>query len=237
MKLLNILIVGIALLLTCSIGTVGSGASPESKPCKVGRSAPAFRKLMWSNDATVRVFTLDGHFDAQEISIIRTTLQEWTAVSNSPELQVNFFYAGQTQMPQSCRNCLTVLRGHTSGPDHAALLDAQTFVPHGAIKYAKLVIGSQIRDQRELANVLAHEIGHSFGLLDCYTCGDRSTIMNAVNSSKGRSAPSDCDMHQIKNAYRDNRQQLAALRKQSQQTIDEGEEPIEDDTPIVIGQP
>jgi hypothetical protein len=72
-----------------------------------------------------------------------------------------------------------------------------------------------------LKNILAHEIGHTFGLQDCCSCAAGTTIMNCgtcavsgTNSSgqpvctkadyndasNGRSAPTSCDNESIKNA-------------------------------------
>jgi len=58
----------------------------------------------------------------------------------------------------------------------------------------------------------------------------------SVNVSNGMDRPSTCDVAQVKLAY----QTIAAQLKRVTQPmplVDEGEEPIDDDTPVVIRKP
>jgi hypothetical protein len=58
----------------------------------------------------------------------------------------------------------------------------------------------------------------------------------SLNVSNDMDRPSACDVTQVKLAY----QTLAAQLKRARQTslvADEGEEPVDDDTPVVIRKP
>jgi hypothetical protein len=91
--------------------------------------------------------------------------------------------------------------------------------------------------QRSSSNIKEH----SFGLLDCYDCERNSTVMvkfKSINVSHENVGPSACDVAQVKTTY------LAAAiqsrRSPQPEPIvldDEGEEPVEDDTPVVIRKP
>jgi hypothetical protein len=60
-------------------------------------------------------------------------------------------------------------------------------------------IDSRVTDPTALAQVMAHEIGHTFGLDDCTTCAAGTSVMtlpaccNYNNTTAGRSGPSPCD--------------------------------------------
>ena len=87
-----------------------------------------------------------------------------------------------------------------------------------------------------LTNAVAHELGHSFGLLDCYSCKDKTTVMNQfknVNTSNHMNGPTACDVAQVKSAYRAHANHAA----QKKIVVEEGAEPVDDDTPIVLRKP
>lgn len=60
-------------------------------------------------------------------------------------------------------------------------------------------IDSQVTDLTALTQVMAHEIGHTFGLTDCLICAAGTSVMNLPpccnynDTTAGRSGPSSCD--------------------------------------------
>ena len=83
---------------------------------------------------------------------------------------------------------------------------------------------------------MLHELGHNLGLVDCYTCKRNTTVMNQferVNVPEELDRPTACDIAQVKESYRELKTRVA-LTKKKQVTEDEGEEPVDDDTPIVV---
>ena len=97
----------------------------------------------------------------------------------------------------------------------------------------------KVRNPVVLTNVMAHELGHSLALLDCYKCSQKTTAMgllNGADQSNGMEGPSACDKAGVLAAYRELRAHVGPsplalnLRKP---VVDQGEEPEADDTPIV----
>ena len=57
-----------------------------------------------------------------------------------------------------------------------------------------------------------------------------------VNVSNEMDRPSGCDVEQVKAVYR-SLAQLTPVRSPRAMVVDEGQEPVEDDTPVVIPKP
>lgn len=182
------------------------------------------------------VFILSAHFTREELPSLLAPFQSWNAVADATTSRVTLTYAGDVKAPQECDNCLTIMRGKAFDQknNHAARLYAYGVQPEHIIRYAIIVVDPRITNLRVLRNAIAHELGHNFGLLECYSCRDRSTVMNAVNVSNGLEAPSGCDIAQVKAAYAEVRRCGWAPRHTAKVPVDEGEEPVEDDTPLVI---
>ena len=103
------------------------------------------------------------------------------------------------------------------------------------IKYAAIYIDPILTDPKTLSNVIAHELGHGFGLLDCYDCAEGTTVMNklkGMNIPNGMDGPTACDVASVKKAYLKVSARVVADSK-TVKPVDDGEEPVEDDTPIV----
>lgn len=209
---------------------------PADSGCKVGLQAPGFGSLTWPDNSQVSVFILSAHFKTEELPYLLAPFQSWNAVAEATTSRVTFTYAGDVKAPQNCDNCLTIMRGKVFDRknSHAARLYAYGDQSEQTIIHANIVIDPRITNLRVLSNAIAHELGHNFGLLDCYSCRARSTVMNVVNVSNGLEAPSVCDIAQVKAAYAGLRQRGRASRQSLKIPADEGEEPVEDDTPLVI---
>lgn len=236
-KLPALLVCLILLLEPTASSAVGEEASSKDLVCPVGKSAPAFTGWMWQPNSRVKVFTLADHFKAEDVAILRQSLESWSALAGVTGSSVSFSYEGQVTDVRNCDSCLTLMRGQISRPNHAAQLEAMGVVNSYIIRHAKILVDFKIKDSKELANTFAHEIGHTFGLLDCFTCQDKTTVMNAVNGFRGRMTPSECDLVQVTQAYQRLAQHTRSLQRQAKLLIDEGEEPLEDDTPIINREP
>lgn len=234
--LLGLLLCTPLLLLSTGLAA-GTDASLTPQVCRVGKNVPAFTGWMWKPNGRVRVFTVADHFSAEEVKLLHQSLLSWSALADATGSRVSFSYEGPTKEVQNCDYCLTLTRGRIRRSNHVAQLEAVGVVNSYVIKYAKIIVDPKIKDPKELSNVLAHEIGHSFGLMDCYTCQDKTTVMNAVNASRGRMTPSECDVGQVRQAYQRLAQHIHQLEEQAKLLMDEGEEPVEDDTPIIIEKP
>ena len=206
--------------------------------CKVGSRAAATGFWTWQPDVRVYVYILQNNFSKEEIGSLTTPIQLWDAVSEATGSKVRLTYAGTTLTPLECENCLTILRGnvHNEKTRHGGEIRAFGINGTRIIHHASIVIDPRMKTSASLKSAVAHELGHSFGLQDCYDCKDRSTVMikfGGFSLSNGVEGPTGCDVAQVRKAY-------IELKKRYRQVVvheDEGEEGEPDDTPLVIPKP
>ena len=228
------------LLAGCSISAAAQ--TPAPAPCKVGVRAPAFGFWTWATGAHVKVYVRIPDFSPAEIPYLLAPLQTWDAAHEQSGSGVRFEYQGTTLEQMLCVNCLTIQRGKVFGKikRHAAELQALSIQNNQIITYASIVIDPVLTRLEALTNTMAHELGHSFGLLDCYTCQQKSTVMaqlKTLNVSNDMQGPTACDLAQIQAGYRELKIHPRPSPTALVADADEGEEPVDDDTPIVTRKP
>ncbi|HEV8427356.1 MAG TPA: hypothetical protein VGJ48_02860 [Pyrinomonadaceae bacterium] len=232
-------------LIACSIlfvvAVATAAQSPAITPCKIGKNAPAFGFWTWGANSTIKVYILTADFNNSDLPYLLTPLQNWNAVAEATLSGVTFDYRGATSAPLYCENCLTIMRGPVFDgvKRHATELRAYSARRDQIMTWAQIVVDPVLTNPRALTNAIAHELGHNFGLIDCYTCKQKSTVMNqfkAPNVPNDMEGPTACDVAQVRTAYKE----LAVRVRPSPQAtevVDEGEEPVDDDTPVVIRKP
>jgi len=217
-----------------------SRAQTRVADCKVGSRAAATGFWTWQPDIRVDVYVLQNDFSKEEISSLKTPIELWDAVSEATESKVRLTYAGTTQTTLECENCVTIRRGnvHNEKTRHASEIRAFGINGTRIIHHASIVIDPRIKTSALLKSAVAHELGHSFGLQDCYDCKDGSTAMikfGGFSFSGGVDGPTGCDVTQVRKAYVELKKRYRPVVVQVQE--DEGEEPALDDTPVVIPEP
>ena len=226
-----------AMLLMLTGLTGSTHAQTREADCKVGWRAAATGFWTWQPGAHIYAYVLQNDFSKEEISSVTTPIQLWDAVSEATESKVRLTYAGTTLTPLECENCLTILRGnvHNEKTRHGSEIRAFGINGTRIIHHASIVIDPKMKTSESLKSAVAHELGHSFGLQDCYNCKDRSTVMIKFGSfslSNGVGGPTGCDVTQVRKAY-------IELKKRYRPVViqeDEGEEGVPDDTPLVVPQ-
>lgn len=206
--------------------------------CRVGQQAAAIGFWTWAANAQVQVYIVSADFKADEIPYLLTALQNWNSVSQATGSGVKLEYRGSTTQQLSCENCLTVMRGPVFNKTkrHATALIAYSVGHDQIITYAAIVIDPVLTNPKALLDAFAHELGHNFGLLDCFSCKKKSTLMNqfkVINEPNNVAAPTPCDIAQVREAYKE----LKVRIRPSPTFLDEGEDPSDDDTPIIIPKP
>jgi hypothetical protein len=216
---------------------VATGQSTSSPACKVNVQAPAFGLWTWAPRTRVNVYILEANFKREEIPYLLLALQQWDAVSTQTGSGVTLNYEGTTSAPVRCENCLTIMRGAVFNKKtrHAAEVISYKVDRAQITKFAEIRIDPLVTDPRSLTHLSSHELGHGFGLVDCYSCKDHSTVMNqGLNGPEG---PTACDIAQVREAYKDLNTRLRVAPVTQKILVDEGEEPEDDDTPVVIPKP
>jgi len=210
-------------------------------PCRVGRQAPAIGFWTWAANAHVKVYIRSADFKPEDIPYLLAPLESWNGVSDLTGSRVRFDYQGNTDVERSCENCLTVIRGPVfdKAKRHATELRVYSLHHNQIINYASIIVDPVLTNPKALREALAHELGHNLGLLDCYTCKQKSTLMNqfkGINEPNNMAAPTACDIAQARLAYQELKVRVRASPP-PRRSIDQGEEPVDDDTPIVIPKP
>jgi len=235
----------IVLLLVVGLGVSDAipQTGPAPGPCRVGVQAPAFGFWTWAANSHVNVYIVTADFTAEQISYLLTALQNWNAVSELTGSDVTFEYQGGTASQLTCANCLTIMRGSVFDKSKRHATELRAYSAHGdqIITYAAIVVDPILTNPRALKDAVAHELGHNLGLLDCYTCKNKSTVMSqfkAVNTANEMGGPSGCDIAQVKAAYQELKIRVGpSPTNRGHGSEDQGEEPVDDDTPIVIRKP
>lgn len=211
------------------------------QPCRVGIQAPAVGFWTWQANTHVKVYARSGEFTDEQLHFMQQALQNWNRVLGETASGVDFRYAGETVRELSCDDCLTIVRGAVfdRSKRHVTELKAYSAQRNQIINWATITVDPVLTSSKALANAIEHELGHNLGLLDCYSCKDKSTVMNqlkVVNKSNNTSGPTECDVRQVALAYRELKIRVRPSPP-DRGLIDEGEEPEDDDTPIIIPKP
>ena len=181
-----------------------------------------------------------GAFRPEEIPYLLAPLNNWNITSELTGSGVKFEYSGITAEELTCENCMTVMRGRLFDTMKRHVTETQVYSVHRnqIITYASIVIDPSLTNPKALSNAVAHELGHNLGLLDCYKCKSNSTLMvgfKALNVPNELEAPTSCDIAQVKQAYAELKVHVRTSPVIAK--MDEGEEPVDDDTPIVVPRP
>ena len=228
----------LSLIVVLSAGDANTETPKASTPCRVGQQAPPIGFWTWPANAHVKVYLVTSDFTSEQIPGLLTALHNWNSASELTGSGVKFEYQGGVKQQLSCENCLTVLRGSVFDKTrrHATELRAFSMRHDQIISYAAIVIDPELTNPKALLDAVAHELGHNLGLLDCYTCKKKSTLMNqfkAMNVPNDMAEPTPCDIAQVREAYKELKVRVRPSPP-DRSLIDEGEEPVDDDTPIVI---
>ena len=209
--------------------------------CRVGQQAPAIGFWTWSANSRVKVYIRLVDFKADQLPALFSAMDSWNLVSEQTASGVKFEYQGDTATELTCTGCMTIIRGTVFDKAKRHLTELKAYSAHHdqLISYATIIVDQSLTNPEAILNALVHELGHNLGLLDCYSCKEKSTVMNqlkGVNRSNGMEGPTGCDIAQVRRAYEELKVRVRPSPPNRNQ-IDEGEEPVDDDTPVIIPKP
>jgi hypothetical protein len=210
-------------------------------PCVAGRTAAPFGFWTWPANSRVTVYLREPDFSATDVAAVRVSVQNWDDSAAENGSHVHFSVQGLTSETKTGKGDMTLVRGaiYDQKLKHLALLEAHSLQVDTLIDYAVVIVDPSVRNPGMLTSVMAHEIGHSLGLLDCYQCNGKSTamgLMKTAQQSNSIEGPTACDKEVVVTAYR----QLFARAGRTasgpgfkKPVMDQGEESEADDTPVV----
>lgn len=220
--------------------TATAQKSPSLTPCQVGRNAAATGFWAWPAGTRVKVYLRRKDFRSEEVPYLLAPLEHWNSVSDATTSGVRFEYAGTTDEQLTCEDCLTLMRGTVFDKSKRHVTETHAYSVHRdqLIAYAAIVIDPALTNLQSLSNAVSHELGHNLGLLDCYGCKRNTTLMTGfkgLNVPNALEAPSACDVAQVREAYAELK--IHVRPSPIVARVDDGEEPVDDDTPIVVPTP
>ena len=202
-----------------SLNVVSAESSKGPITCKTKKSAPPVSLYVWPPDTTVQVYFMRGLFTGEQRQTLVAAMTDWNHGAKKIGAGVSFRDAGETDRRVSCKQCLTIARKNPKVKDNKFYA---TFYPvdyerNGWLNSAWIEFSPATIDPTALQGYMAHELGHSLGLDNCPSCGDRKSIMNsfpAVNRHNGLLSPSLCDLEVVRRVY-DGHRKLAAASSQT----------------------
>ncbi len=119
------------------------------------------------------------------------------ADNNAGGEQINMFFVPINPDPETG----ALKRGVTRLPEAVFIL--------GRLVEVRIDINNQMTSNSAIAEVVAHELGHTQGLADCPQCGLHSTVMesgdhtSSINDLIGLTAPTQCDIALVESVVTD----------------------------------
>lgn len=178
--------------------------------CRENSSAAAPAPFRWLPDSDVHVIFTPGHFSKSEIAALAPGLRGWQRELAQPHIRINLINEGE-RIPLPNEMAIVIGRKDSL----PAGRQAQFIAVAGSGGYftaGEVAINKGIKKSAQLAELLQHELGHAFGLMDCPSCKSGSTIMrlqdvviNGLSIARllQRREPglTPCDQHSLLTGY------------------------------------
>ena len=176
-------------------------------PCIVGHTSPSTGFWTWPADSLVNIYLRDPDFSQDYVEAVRIAVQNWDAAAAESGSNVHFIFHGLTLETKTGQGDLTITRGETYDKKrHLAFLQAHSLLSNRLIDYALVIVDARVKNPEVLTNIMAHELGHSLGLMDCYECSRKTTAMSLLKTGtepNGIEGPTACDKFAVLAAYRE----------------------------------
>jgi hypothetical protein len=196
-----VLIVAGLYLNRASAEVTGSNA-----PCVAGHTSTSTGFWKWPANSHVNIYLREPDFSADYVSAVKIAVENWNAAAVEDGSNVYFDFHGLTIDTKTAQGDLTIVRGDVYDKKrHLAFLQAHSLLSNQLIDYALVIVDLKIKNPEVLTNVMAHELGHSLGLVDCYECSRRTTAMGLLktaNEPNGIDGPTPCDKVAVLAGYR-----------------------------------
>jgi hypothetical protein len=147
----------------------------DETPLAPAGPLPGF--LRWRPDAPVKVFFSAGFTPEQRQAAMRAAAS-WAGVGG-----VTFAAADETAASvQQCYECLTIQRRVVGDKRHFAFFNGFHFLSGEWLEYGWIDLDPKTQQLPAVEAFVAHEIGHSLGMLDCDCVGSIMGHFKGINS-------------------------------------------------------
>ena len=178
------------------------GASVMPKQCRLSKTSPEPHAWRWRPDTLVKVYYLKNHFNGSEVDAFSRAISNWNDALKEINSHIVFVVGGERESIANDDASVTVMRGIPRGKER--LGEVKLYSMSNGVERIVMIINPVVTDLSALTSLMTHELGHSLGLADCYTCRRGTTTMAAfkdVNKSNDVYAPSVCDKYVVAAGY------------------------------------
>jgi hypothetical protein len=189
---------------TATIARERSGASAATLPkqCRPGKTSTEALGWRWKLNTHVRLYYLKGNFSATEVQALSRAVNNWNSALEEIDSRIVFIIGGERKSVVEDDASITVMRGMPKGKER--LGEIKFYSMSNGVNRMVVTISPVVNDLNALTSLMAHEIGHSLGLADCYGCRRGTTTMAAFkDDNKGNDVyePSECDKYVVVAGY------------------------------------
>ena len=180
--------------------------TPSNAPCVAGHTSATTGFWKWPANTHVNIYLREPDFPRDYVSAVRIAVENWNDAADEDGSNVFFDFRGLTSDTKTGEGDLTIIRGDVyDRKKHLAFLQAHSLLSNQLIDFALVIVDPKVRNPEVLTNVMAHELGHSLGLMDCYGCSHKSTAMGLLKTAtetNGIEGPTPCDKVAVLAGYR-----------------------------------
>lgn len=172
------------------------------KQCRPGKTSTEALGWRWKPSTHVRLYYLKNSFSVAEAAALSRAVNNWNNALREINSQVVFTINGESVCVVEDNASITVMRGIPRGKER--LGEIKFYSMSNGVERVLVVISPVVTDLDALTSLMAHEIGHSMGLADCYGCRRGTTTMAAFkDDNKGNEVyePSECDKYVVAAGY------------------------------------
>jgi hypothetical protein len=183
-------------------GGAGSNVSPMPKQCRPGKTSTETLGWRWKPNTHVRLYYLKNNFSEAEAQAFSRAVNNWNSALREIGSRIVFTTGEMTESVSEENGSITVMRGMPKGRER--LGEIKFYSMSNGVERMLIIISPAVTDLDALTSLMAHEIGHSLGLADCYGCKRGTTAMAAFkDDNKGNDVfePSDCDKYVVAAGY------------------------------------
>lgn len=204
--LFGLLVIGCLSLLLHAAPVTSAGKSGGEaampKQCRAGKTSTEAFGWRWRPGARVRVYYLKDNFSREELAAFTRAVVNWNAALVEIDSRVAFVPGGERETVAEDDASITVMRGIPKGKDRLGQL--KLYSMSNGVMRATMIISPAVTNLDALTSLMAHELGHSVGLGDCYGCRRGTTTMAAfkdTNEGNDVYSPSECDKYVVAQGY------------------------------------
>jgi len=177
-------------------------AASRPKQCQPGKTSTEAMGWRWKPNTRVRIYYLKGNFNPLETAAFSRAVNNWNNALKEIDSRIVFINGGERESVVEDDASITVMRGIPKGKDRLGQL--RIYSMSNGVMRATMILSPLVTDLNALTSLMAHEIGHSMGLADCYECKRGTTTMAAfkdVNKGNDVYEPSECDKYMVAAGY------------------------------------